>query len=315
MDDLSNIMADAGSSWALLRCEKRERCGDREKIVAVACNVEDGLSLEMSSLSDHVLHLLGVADITLHVTNGKDLPAKLRSALEACKDVPRCVAESEWSAQQALDAMEKDSSPYNWVLLEPTKLDLHSAGCGGLDELKECLPADKVLFGVLRLCFPRESGAPPIAKYLFIHWIGPKVSVVQRGRWNSKLEDAVSKVRKSCDLSFRKTAYCLEDLHISSLIEELARVTCVISSDTRQLSVEWYLEGLGNGGELVTREDAPQSTTQSTKLFCDGELSLGLQPSLRESAAHAIKIVREQGRQWKWVLLTMECRAPSSGGA
>merc|ERR1711924_535194 len=122
-------------------------------------------------------------------------------------------------------------------------------------------------------------------------------------------------IRRSCDVAFRKTAYSADDLNLSSLIEELARVTCVISSDTRQFSVEWYLEGLGRGGELITQaaetevSDAKHATLAKEVSPCHAR------PSLRESAAHAIKIVREQGRQWRWVLLAMECRAPFSGGA
>jgi len=216
------------------------------------------------------------------------------------------------SAEPALSSVGKEMSSCNWVLLEPAKLELHKAGCGGLDELKENLPADQVMFGVLCFSFPRKwsPGAPPIVKCMFIHWIGPQVSVVRRGQWNSKLEQAASKVRQSCDFAFRKTAYSLDDLDLARLIHELGRVTCVTSSDTRQLSVSWYAEGV----EIARKELALQQPTEAANDSCNDE-------PLRQSVKHAIHTVREGGRHWKWVLLTFaECgsenkSSPFSGGA
>jgi hypothetical protein len=222
------------------------------------------------------------------------------------------------SAEQALSAIGNASNPHNWLLLEPMGLQVHRTGCGGLDEMRQWLPDDSVMFGVLRFYFPRESSAPPIVKYLFVHWIGSKVSVVRRGQWNSKLEKAALKIRSACDFAFRKTAYALEDLQLVDVIEELRRVTCITSSDTRQLSVEWYSEGL----QIATEESTAQKyVARSQNSTCtdqspDDELQLSTKPFLRDSAQHAIKLVREDGRQWKWVLLTVvECRVPSSGGA
>jgi len=223
---------------------------------------------------------------------------RYKSSAEAAKS-----DKSKLSVDQALSAVGDALNCHNWVLLEPTKLELYNAGCGGLDEMKEWLLDDKVMFGILRFSFPRGYGAPPIVKYLFIHWIGPKVSAVRRGQWNSKLEDAVLKMRSACDFAFRKTAYVSADLELPNLIEELGRVTCITSSDTRQLSVDWYLEGLPAARPQPSIPGGLASTEPNS-------------PLLRESAEHAVKIVRESGRQWKWVLLTVtEHRVPSSGGA
>jgi len=225
------------------------------------------------------------------------------------------LGKSELSVEQALSAVGNETNGLNWVLLEPTKLHLHNAGFGGLDEMKEWLPADRVMFGVLRFLFPREHGAPPIVKYLFIHWIGPQVSVVRRGQWNSKLEEAASKMRSTCDFAFRKTAYALEDLELVNLVEELGRVTCITSSDTRQLSVDWYSEGLPGPRPGVALQPSTTSLASTDETHTH-ELQSNSVPLLRESAEHAIKIVREEGRQWKWVLMTVtEYRVPSSGGA
>lgn len=54
------------------------------------------------------------------------------------------------TAEAALCNVGDPSTPFNWVLLEPSHLTLHHAGQGGLCELKGYLPSDQVLFGVLR---------------------------------------------------------------------------------------------------------------------------------------------------------------------
>eukprot|EP00440_Ansanella_granifera_P032662 gb/GFBE01035434.1/.p1 GENE.gb/GFBE01035434.1/~~gb/GFBE01035434.1/.p1 ORF type:complete len:191 (+),score=45.28 gb/GFBE01035434.1/:1-573(+) len=147
--------------------------------------------------------------------------------------------------EEALRSISQPAAVVNWALLEPTKLDLHKAGCGGLDEMKSWLLEDKVLFGVLRFVFPRGLGdGPPIVKHLFVHWIGATVSPVRRGQWNSKLEAAMGVVRSYCDFAFKRTAHDAEDLDLTDLISELARLTYDKECGSRKLSLEWYLEGL-----------------------------------------------------------------------
>eukprot|EP00930_Biecheleria_cincta_P016733 TRINITY_DN13500_c0_g1_i1.p1 TRINITY_DN13500_c0_g1~~TRINITY_DN13500_c0_g1_i1.p1 ORF type:complete len:387 (-),score=65.67 TRINITY_DN13500_c0_g1_i1:204-1364(-) len=148
--------------------------------------------------------------------------------------------------QEALSSVAQSSSTLNWIMLEPAHLDLHGAGHGGLEELKLHLALDKVMFAVLRCTFPRTG--KPIIKRIFIHWIGPEVSPVKRGRWNSRLEAAMSTVRKSMDFAFTKTAYSIEDLDLAELMSELCRVTYDREAKGRELSAEWYLEGFASDG-------------------------------------------------------------------
>jgi len=297
-------------------------------MVAVACHGADmpvAERLKMQTLSPHVLQLLGTADMTLQVERGCELPQMINRALTRgyveCLKVPvedqtTADCERRLSTQDALSAVGSNLQPQNWVLLEPTKLEVHGVGSGGLDELTESLPLDRVMFGVLRFSFPRDHichDAPPIVKYMFVHWIGPKVSPLRRGRWNSKVEEAVSSIRKFCDFAFRKTIYGVEDLELSQLIEELARVTCVTSSDTRQLSAAWYLEGLI--AELAMQCQDGIESSQAGRADSD-ELQPMPKPLLRDSTKHAVDKVREEGCKWKWVLLNVtEGTAPSSGGA
>merc|ERR1719162_933078 len=90
------------------------------------------------------------------------------------------------TAADGLRAVGADKGSCNWVLLEPCSLELHSSGLGGLEDLKAHLAEDQVLFGALRLSFGSSNGhcgagSTGITKHIFVHWVGPRVSVVQRG--------------------------------------------------------------------------------------------------------------------------------------
>eukprot|EP00930_Biecheleria_cincta_P070029 TRINITY_DN576_c0_g1_i1.p1 TRINITY_DN576_c0_g1~~TRINITY_DN576_c0_g1_i1.p1 ORF type:complete len:407 (-),score=69.04 TRINITY_DN576_c0_g1_i1:143-1363(-) len=152
-------------------------------------------------------------------------------------------AQCTMSMQEALTALGQTKMPVNWVLLESSKLGLHMAGCGGLEDMKSWLLSDKVMFGIVKLLFPRRDG-PPIEKQVFIHWIGSAVPPVQRGHWNSNLDEAASVVRIYCDFSLRRTAYELEDLDLSDLITELSRLTYDKDFGDKKLSLDWYMQGL-----------------------------------------------------------------------
>merc|ERR1711970_605717 len=69
------------------------------------------------------------------------------------------------------------------------------------------------------------SAAVPLAKYIFVHWVGPDVSVIRRGLWNAQLQWAVTQIGSCCAIAFRREALALNDLVLGELIEELKRKT------------------------------------------------------------------------------------------
>jgi hypothetical protein len=334
-DELSRHIDDAAPSWALLRHQVGTGAAASERIVRVAIHGADMPAVEhekAQSLSLRILPMLGVADVTLQLQRGQELNEALSAALDSNRFDEGCLQRSsagqarntvrcDLSADDAVKDVGNDLASYNWALIEPTNLELFKAGFGGLEELKDWLPADRVMFGVLRFSFPRDYYAAPIVKHLFIHWIGKRVSPVRRGQWNSKLDQAVSNMRRTCDLTFRKTAYALEDLELSELISELARVTCATSSDTRQLSVDWYLEGLQVSRQAeADQPPVPKHGRQNTSASRIEETH-HTSPSesvifMPESAKRAISKVREGGCHWQWIHLKIaEGMTPFSGGA
>jgi len=121
---------------------------------------------------------------------------------------------------------------------------VHRAGHRGLPELQESLDDDKVLFGLLRLSFPRGDGAP-VVKYAFIHWVGPTTPTVRRARWNTKVDQAATKFREGASLTLRMTAHEHEDLDVEKILTDLHRLTYdAKDQEADQFTKEGYLSWL-----------------------------------------------------------------------
>eukprot|EP00931_Biecheleriopsis_adriatica_P118858 TRINITY_DN9416_c0_g2_i1.p1 TRINITY_DN9416_c0_g2~~TRINITY_DN9416_c0_g2_i1.p1 ORF type:complete len:1068 (+),score=185.46 TRINITY_DN9416_c0_g2_i1:39-3242(+) len=237
------------------------------------------------------------------------------------------------SASKALRAVGDIAGVYNWLLLEPEKLELHNAGYGGLSELKEWLSDDMVLFGMVRFTFGRKlstasqgaASACGLVKYVFIHWVGPSVSALKRGKWNAQLKTADDKVRKVCSITFRREAHGQEDLQLADLISELRRLAVLdgsaASDQMQQISVEEYMASLAleqqaqtevetedeARGVLPDMQDAVASVRRA-----DGDLNwclIGTQP--RESQAATADGSRSQAEPAEASFLVTASATPS----
>ena len=92
-------------------------------------------------------------------------------------------------SEQILKAVHEDLSPFNWCTFEanPKEPVLHQAGSNGVFELLEHLPANKVLFGVLRMAF--GTGRFRRTKRIFFHWTGDECGAVTKGKANAMAGD------------------------------------------------------------------------------------------------------------------------------
>jgi len=196
---------------------------------------------------------------TVTLTSPVGLTAKERPGFHVTRD-------------QALKAVGDAKGPFNWLLLEPTKLDVHNAGFGGLEEMKNWFEDDKVMFGLIRLTFrsPLPCGSidvPALVKHVFVHWRGPKVGAVKRGQWNAKLDDAAGQVRKVCILTLRKSVTSTEELDLKEIIDEIYRLTVLDSGGGEEkkvgISVEDYLAALAEEQEEALREAGMDTQTES----------------------------------------------------
>lgn len=161
----------------------------------------------------------------------EEVPEPPAAPLELAHVEEKEVLPEVTSAHEALQSVSADAGTFNWLLLEPVNLKLHRVGAGGLDDMKEHLANDKVLFGIIRLNFGtgRSAGgrSTGITKHVLVHWVGPAVSNVRRGVWNSKLKQAAAFLGGNCSVSFCRQALSAEDLHLDNLIKELRRYTVV----------------------------------------------------------------------------------------
>lgn len=88
------------------------------------------------------------------------------------------------NTESVLKALREDLGPFNWATFEanPQKLVLVQGGSGGIFELVDELPDDKVVFGLMRLAF--GTGRFRRTKHIFFQWSGDGVGAVAKGKAN-----------------------------------------------------------------------------------------------------------------------------------
>uniref|UniRef100_A0A7S1MMH2 ADF-H domain-containing protein n=1 Tax=Alexandrium catenella TaxID=2925 RepID=A0A7S1MMH2_ALECA len=208
------------------------------------------------------------------------------------------------TAAGALAAVAKSRGQYNWVLLEPTQLELHNAGYGGLDELKAWLEDDKVLFGVIRFSFGNgKSSDTDCVKYVFVHWVGPSVPAVRRGQWNMQHKEADTMVRKFCTvIIMQKEVHTPSDLDVGQIISEIQRLSVVdgtAGGSADSISLDKYIAAL----EEECREGMQADVS-------DGEE--GAAPQALPDVSAAVEAVRKaDDGAWNWLLLGLGPQTPA----
>ncbi|CAK9035045.1 unnamed protein product [Durusdinium trenchii] len=228
---------------------------------------------------------------------------KLRKATSQKSVGPRTAKENQKqiSVDRALAAVGDATGPYNWVLLEPEKFELHNAGYGGLLEMKVWLAEDLVLFGVIRFTFGRETASsvegmtasPKVVKCARRNMFG------RRGKWNAKQQQADAQVRAICSITFRREAHSLDDLDLADLISELWRLAVVDGAITdagkSQISVEEYMASLALEQQKQLEAELEEFGSDSASRMCT-------------DLHTCVDSVREAGGEMNWVLLGMQKR-------
>lgn len=251
--------------------------------------------------------------------------------LQLCQDAARERRESpsptrqpqpEVTAEMALRAVGTEGGSHNWALLEPS-MRLHACGSGGLEEMKQHLADDQVLFGVLRLSFGKStssrrsaafslpgrgcstsggassSSTARVTKHVFVHWMGPRVGAVQRGRWNAHGQEATLEVGRHCAVAMRKEARRLQDVSLEDIIADLRRLTAL---DVAAISSEGYfaalLEEAREREAQARREREARLAKQAAAQRAAVAAAAAAQPSLGD----ALAAVRDPNGSLNWVL-------------
>jgi hypothetical protein len=150
-----------------------------------------------------------------------------------------------------LKAIGEDMGPFNWVTVAPPskpdgELQLVEAGSNGLFEVMASLPADKVLFGVVRVGF--GTGRFRRTKRIFFQWVGDNVGVVTRGKVNS-VREAVRDKLIPCTADVTLTGAA--DATIPSFLSKVERIFTVDNINlpsskegSKTISAEEYVKAL-----------------------------------------------------------------------
>eukprot|EP00928_Gymnodinium_smaydae_P080180 TRINITY_DN6392_c3_g1_i1.p1 TRINITY_DN6392_c3_g1~~TRINITY_DN6392_c3_g1_i1.p1 ORF type:complete len:456 (-),score=125.54 TRINITY_DN6392_c3_g1_i1:169-1464(-) len=219
---------------------------------------------------------------------------------------------------------------FNWAVLEPVTLELHNAGCGGVEEMKDWLELDKVMFAIIRFTF--EGGY----KHVFVHWIGPKVSTVKCGQWNSKVPQAEEIIRSAMTINLKLTAHELEELDSGEIVSELQRLTYNLGDDfgdvvtkNRAAMVAEYCKDVEDDVKIVRQksvdiraaaaadEASAPETAHEVAAEADPEKEVpeaeaGAQAEAKDEEeeeeelpglVEALSAVRQTGGEWNWVMI------------
>lgn len=213
------------------------------------------------------------------------------------------------SPDDALAQVGRAWGDRNWALIDAANMEaVFDSGSGGLEEMKEALAPEKVLFGGMRFTFPRDD-SPPIIKFLIVHWIGPTVSAVKRGQWNAKLDDAKSKMRNHFDCTLQKAAHELSDLDAMDLINELKRLVYDTGSGGMKISLEWYMQGIQAEYDAKAARIAaasapkPEAEPAAPEPEAPPEAPPPAPKVKQPEVSEALSSVRESGGLWNWTIL------------
>lgn len=344
VEELRKHFSNTTVSWALHRFQVGSGTFLRTKLVAIHINGQAMPPMRRGMLnarSGEALSAFGEVHATLEVTKADELTPEslckrvipffnadhgqlsLQTMLrEYCQAMPVHHQEAvAWKPQQTplspeeagkkklqqtLRAVGAKCGRYNWALIEPATLRVHSAGSGGINEMLEVLSDKKVLFGVVRLPFGssdtshvpsqdrRATGKQRLTKHVLVHWMGSQVSAVQRGRLNSRATEAANEVNRHCHTVMSVQARQHSDLRLEDLLQNLRSRTSM-DLVVNRLSPEDYFAGL--------REEELE---RRSKHSLDIPLRTAGVPTDQLQAA--IATVRETSGKWNWVL----CGWPSA---
>jgi hypothetical protein len=157
---------------------------------------------------------------------------------------------------QALEQVRSEHGSLNWLLAEPNASTptLVNAGSGSIPEMRDFLAEDRVLYGLVRAGF--GAGAFKRVKWLFLHWTGPSVSMVKRGKWNAE-KDGMQELMRPFTMDM--TANSTEETEVDLVVDAIKAVIVSDGDDDGEsmFSVAAFLEAIKEEAEAAKAQHEP----------------------------------------------------------
>lgn len=212
--------------------------------------------------------------------------------------------ETEVTLEEAINEVSHDLGIYNWLLLEPERLELFRCGCGGLDEMKTYFDDDKVLFGLWRLSFSCGRAEGPFAtmtKHVLVKWAGSDVNIVRRGKMVQKWNQAAALLKTRCSATLSKEVGNQSELLLDNVLEDIKKFAVKDRLSSSHISESSYKEALRHESE-VREVRRRQKLQQAAALLAHNQEELQrlrsieverLEQLMTDSMANLQKMIKE----------------------
>eukprot|EP00928_Gymnodinium_smaydae_P000036 TRINITY_DN10018_c0_g1_i1.p1 TRINITY_DN10018_c0_g1~~TRINITY_DN10018_c0_g1_i1.p1 ORF type:complete len:425 (-),score=87.50 TRINITY_DN10018_c0_g1_i1:223-1497(-) len=218
------------------------------------------------------------------------------------------------SCDCALGAVAMPRGRYNWAVLDHD-LELYNAGLGGVEEMRDFLEPDQVMFAVFRMHFDKAY------KHVFVHWVGPNVPAVKKGIWNSRLADAEELIRDHMAICLQMNVYELEELETEEILLELERLSnmgdrfgSVVRLNLADLTKDYYKEVVADVKRVSqtledTDESLPVIVEELENLVGSDEhnpLTATVDRIALPTPEDCVDAVRKVDGDWDWMIMAVQ---------
>jgi len=222
--------------------------------------------------------------------------AKLNAPIRPKKKVNR-VAE-------ILSILREDMGWVNWVLFKPRQKKLvlfspNSYGDGSIYRMRLLLQKeaqDKVLYGLIRMAF----GIQPYRRthYVMFHWVGEKTKVMQRGKWNSMVDQMGGML---CPFNITVQITRLEDMTVEDIILRVKKNVVVDGLEDEGKDIEEVL--LQQFKDALAEEEKRNEAKRKILKADMEEKEEKSEGSIQMSVTEVVTLVANEKEETNWVLI------------
>jgi hypothetical protein len=148
------------------------------------------------------------------------------------------------AVEKAFKEVRDDTKNTNWCLIEYEneqlgRLQLASAGQGGLDSIKTYLAADKIVYVVLG--FIQDEGDYSQVKYIFVTWVGDNTKPTHKARSSQHRVKLYAMAKQHLQLAGEIQILSADELNEKSLAQKLSGSRMVTETEAKTAQRETKL--------------------------------------------------------------------------